>query len=413
MLYPIPLRSSVLPAALLASAALLRPATAGACGGMVFPAHEERVGGMSDQELFISFADDETVLVASAGYRGGGSGFAFILPLASEPAEVADGDPSLFVALDQRTAPRVEIYVDDGGSSFGGCVAASDGGGKGNVDMGFDDVMVKQRGRTASYEYVVIGGDTGTAIADWLTAEGYALPPDYADALTPYVADGWYFFAAKVLPEVAQGELKPLELHLPPAQPETFEIPFGLSAHSLPPGEPLGITAYLYAAAPVLPDNYPAAQVDRDALEALSEITTNYTELERAILESDPDGAWLIDHSVDTDASALVAAYGSAIDQGNGGDSPGDPAWLEGFTGRIPATGRLVRIRTELQASQLRDMRLRRSSDASPVYPELSATYDASGGGRGCRLDRSGRLADFLLLVPVLLAIRPRRRRRA
>ena len=56
-------------ASLAASIAML-PAVAWPCGAMVFPQHEERPGGMSDQELLVAFAADQTVLVASAGYEG-------------------------------------------------------------------------------------------------------------------------------------------------------------------------------------------------------------------------------------------------------------------------------------------------------------------------------------------------------
>ncbi|WP_420829416.1 DUF2330 domain-containing protein [Nannocystis pusilla] len=95
-------------------ATLTRPAPAAACGGMVFPEHEARVGGMSDQELAVVFGVEETVLVASARYEGvDAAEFAFVLPLASAPADVRDGDPALFLALDEYSAPRVAIYQSE------------------------------------------------------------------------------------------------------------------------------------------------------------------------------------------------------------------------------------------------------------------------------------------------------------
>ena len=98
-------------ASLAASIAML-PAVAWPCGAMVFPQHEERPGGMSDQELLVAFAADQTVLVASAGYEGiDPAAFAFLLPIAAEPTEVRDADPALFIALDDESAPRVSIFL--------------------------------------------------------------------------------------------------------------------------------------------------------------------------------------------------------------------------------------------------------------------------------------------------------------
>lgn len=401
--------------ALAAALSLGHASVAHACGGMVFPAHETRAGGMSDQEIFVAFADDETVLVASAGYQGVDTAdFAFILPLSSNPAEVRDGDPSLFIALDEHSAPVISIYLDEGDEPSGlGC--AKSGGGRGDFSNGGGDdgeVMVHQRGQTATYEYVVIGGDTGSAIADWLTAEGYALPADYAAALEPYVSDGWFFFAAKVLPEAGSGALAPIELHLPPSPPEAFEIPLAIAAHSLPPDEPLRITTYLWADGALLPEGYPSQAIPADELVAVSDSESNYAELERAVLDSDPQGAWIIDASRSTEPVELEYAYERAIEAGRADYATSDVAYVSGLFARLGATdgGQLTRVRAELRAHQLRDMPLRREAGTSvDNHHELTFVEDQA---EGCAVDRTGRLGGMLLLVPVLAALRSRRSRR-
>lgn len=387
---------------------LARPAPAHACGGMVFPNHETRVGGMNDQELLVVFGGDETVLVASAGYEGvPAADFAFILPLGSDPTDVRDSDPALFIGLDEFSAPRISVFVDDGSSSLGLC-GAGDGGAPDRG--GGDDVMLHQRGRTATYEWVVIGGDTGAAVADWLSGAGYPLPPDYAAALDPYISAGRFFFAARVLPEAADGALKPIELHLPVIQPEAFEIPLALAAHSLPPDRPLGITTYFWAGGPLLPANYPAAPILEDELEATSPTETNYAALERAILDG-PDGGWILDYSDRIPPDSVRWAYESAVGEGRVPVDAGDPDYITDFFGRVGTNGHLTRLRTELRADQLRDMTLRRV-DGPTADNFFSVTYDPTPVG-SCAVDRSGRLANFLLLVPVLAWIRPRRRRPA
>lgn len=410
-------RPSLRPAAplvaLLASAAALaRPTPAAACGGMVFPNHEARVGGMSDQELAVVFADTETVLVASAGYEGiDAAEFAFVLPLASEPAMVLDADPALFLALDEFSAPRVSVYVDDEQPSL--CGSADKAGGANDLGggEGGGDVMIHQRGVTATYEYVVIGGDTGTAIADWLTGAGYPLPADYAAALNPYVQGGWFFFAAKVKPGAEAGALAPIELHLPPAQPEAFRIPLGIAAHSLKPDAPLGVTTYFLAGGPVLTANYPSEVVDGDELVALSETETNYAELERAILDKDPGGAWIIDYSNPMSMAELQDAYSAGLDAGRIDPKTSDSAFVTDFAARLGIDViHLTRLRTKLKQDQVRDLDLR-SALGPPANNYYSATYDAREGAGACVIDRSGRLPQLLLLLPVLAWIRRRPRR--
>jgi len=398
-------------AILTALLALARPAPAAACGGMVFPDHEERVGGMSDQELAVLFAADETVLFASAGYVGvDAAEFAFVLPLATPPSEVLDADPALFLALDEFSAPRVGVWTDDGGSG-GLCSGAARGDSNALGDTGGDGVMVHQRGETATYEYVVVGGGTGTAVADWLSDAGYPLPADYAAALQPYVDGDWSFFAAKVKPGAAAGNLAPIELHLPPATPESFKIPLGLATHSLAPDAPLRVTTYILAGGPVLTANYPSQAVDRDDLVALSEADTNWADLERGILDSDPQGAWIIDYSNAFYGSSLVPAFDEGVAAGRIDRGAGDRDFLAYLADRLDLNSvHLTRLRTELRPGQVRDLELRHASGPQ-VDNYYSVSYDPDAGQGGCRLDRSGHLPQLLLLLPVLAWIRRRPRR--
>ncbi|MCX4242789.1 DUF2330 domain-containing protein [Paraliomyxa miuraensis] len=404
-------RCSLLLASLtLALPLALAPAPARACGGMVFPDHGQRQGGMSDQELLVAFEAQRTVLVASAGYEGiDASDFAFVLPLAQAPTEVLDADPALLLALDEHTAPEVAVHLDEGPDRSLGCGAKSGSndlaGGRGE---GGGDVMVQQRGTTATYEWVVIGGDTGMALADWLGAEGYALPPDYATALDPYVTDGWFFFAAKVRPQAQDGALVPIELHLPASTPETFEIPFGLASHSLEPDEALGITLYLWSDGAVLPDGRASGRIDPSELVALSDHESNYPELEQMLLGSDPGGTWIIDYGLPTTADELRRAYAEGVDWGRVDPDQSNEAFIGEFFGRLgSSSGHLTRLRTELRAEQLHDLRLRRSTE-SPGGRFYEVTYDDTAGS-ACTVGRGGRIPGaVLLLLPLVAWLRPR-----
>jgi hypothetical protein len=393
----------------LALALALTPTTpAHACGGMVFPDHGTRVGGMSEQELLVAFTPDSTVLVASAGYKGATGSPAFILPLPAEPTLVTQTDAGVLVALDELTAPEVVITIpsDDSGGGFCGAAGALKDGGVGN-GRGDGDVMVLQRGSTADYEYVVVGGDTGESITDWLTMAGYVLPADYADALTPYIAGGNFIFAAKVKSTVADGALAPIELHLPAQDPAAFSIPYGLAAHSLPPGETLSLTTYLLASGTVVPGNYPFAAIDQADLIATSETETNYQELyDNAI--GGPDGAWVVDASLEPFATAdLNSSLNTAIENGRG--TGADPTAVTAFTERVTLSGaRLTRIRTTLGANQLRDLTLTKAT-LDPHSPTMYVTYDGDAGTTACNMGSRRGVPLGALLLPLLLLLRRRR----
>lgn len=381
-----------------------------ACGGMVLPEHAERVGGMREQEVMVIFEPERTVLLASAGYKGAGDGAAFLLPVRANPTEVHEASLDVFLALDELTAPQVTVHVDDGsGEQRTLCgAAAKDGGAGGDLGdgRGDGDVMVLQRGTTASYEYEVVGGDTGTGVVAWLLQAGYPLPDDYAAAIEPYVADGFFFLAAKIKPGVADGALPPLELHLPASEVEAFAIPFGLAAQSLPPGETLNITTYLVASGGVLPLTDPATRIDANALVADSPDETNYAELYD---EAIAGGGWVIDYSEGEFAAArLIDGLSSAYEAGRA--PSGDTAGVQAFIDRVSFPSlRLTRLRTTRSAGQLTDLALQKvtGEDASRFY---DATFNDQM--TVCSLGRGGGALN-VLLFPLLLVLRRRGARAA
>lgn len=395
---------SALPLAL--ALALTPSGPARACGGMVFPEHSERVGGMREQEVMVVFAADRTVVLASAGYKGAGSGAAFLLPVRQNPLEIHEATIDVFTALDELTAPQVSIAVDDGGGEDRTLCGAAAGGDKGGDLMNGqgDGVMVLQRGSTASYEYDVIGGDTGKGVVEWLTAAGYTLPADYAAALDPYVADEYFFLAAKIKPGVEEGALPPLEVHLPPTEVDAFSIPFGLAAHSLPPGEKLNITTYYVAGGGVRPLNVGVARVEPGAVRALSPEETNYQEVYE---DNVADGSWVLDFTqAGFDADRVLQGWDNASEYGR--PLADERAATEAFLARVPFTGqRLTRLRTTLGADQLADVQLGKHAEEVDVGRDYFTTFNDDS--TVCSVGRSSPLN--LLLFPLLLLLRRRPRR--
>jgi hypothetical protein len=266
-----------------------------------------------------------------------------------------------------------------------------------------------QRGATTDYDWVVVAGDTGSSLADWLTDNDYTLPADYAAALQPYLDADDFIFAAKLRSDASAGALAPIELHLPPIEPGAFAIPFGLAAHSLPPDKQLTITTYLIASGGLLPGNYDAAAIDPAKLDAVSETETNYQELYDARVAGDGAPGWVIDASFSGFSSdSITAAYDAADEAGN--LPPGtDRAAVAAFSKRVPISdARITRLRTTLGAADLHDMTLTRV-EGQDVDRNFHATLFNLGYAM-CGIDRSRGAPPLLLLTPLLLLMRRRRR---
>jgi hypothetical protein len=379
-----------------------------ACGGMVFPEHSERVGGMREQEVMVVFQADRTIVVASAGYKGAEDGAAFLLPVRANPLEIHEAPIEVFVGLEEMTAPEVGIFVDSGDMGGSGCAGtkAGDAGGGNDLGMGGgdDDTVVSlQRGSTASYDYEVVGGDSGTDVVAWLGDNGYSLPDDYAGAIAPYVEDGYFFLAAKIKPGVAEGAMPPLEVHLPASEVEAFSVPFGLAAHSLPPGESLTIVTYLVATGAVAPMGEEAIHIDANEVVATSETTTNYQEKYDEVVQA---GGWVLDMS-DGSFSASDIALGFEIFTEEGPSMPEAKAAIDEFIARVPFDGRrITRLRATRTAEQLKDLGLRKVAGE-----DVSRRYDTTYNDNVaiCSVGRRG-VPMTAMLFPLLLVLRRRRR---
>jgi hypothetical protein len=392
-------------AALALTTTLALPRPAEACGAMVFQSHAERPGGMNGQELFVSLAPDATTMVLSASFIDAEGDKAFLLPLRSVPDEVLDADEALFVALEIGTVPVVTIQEDEPATV--GCSADRAGGD--NFGGGNSEVEVLDRGSTATYEYVVVGGDTGTALADWLNMAGFGVPAEFEAALDDYTNQGWYFLAARLNSDAPDGRLAPLELRLPAAQPATaFTIPFGIASYALAPSDAIDITLYVASANTVLPQNYAVEAIDENAFEATSSSTSNYGALFDELVAAAP--TWVVEYSYDQwQPSALDDWVNGDVEYGLYIDEEVDAAWLTDFHQRLGyQQARLTRLRTRLSAADLIDLQLDAAQDID-VDRDHYVTWNPNAG-TGCGVGVTPSPVGTLACLAGLLLIRRRRR---
>ena len=370
---------------------------------MVFPSHDVRTGGMNGQELFLSLGPEAMTLVLSANFIGADDDTAFLLPLQAVPDEVRDADDALFVALETGTVPVVSVEQDYDEPVSIGCAKSGDAG---NLSRGESNVELLDRGMTATYEYVVVGGDTGSTLAEWLNDNGFGVPADFEGALDDYASAGWVFLAAR-LSATGTGRVAPLELQLP-ASGSTTEIPFGIGSYSLPPGEDIDITLYVVSEGPVLPQNYAVETIDPGQLEAIDEGTSNYGEVFDGIVDAAP--TWVVEYSYDWNPDALDFWVKGDEEYGIYVEEEVDEAWLTDFHTRLDLQeGRLTRLRTRLGADELSDAQLD-IAQLDYVDRNFYVTWDPDGG-EGCGVGPSPERGALWFGLAAIGLVRLRRRR--
>jgi hypothetical protein len=178
----------------LAALALLAPATALACGPYI-----PLDGDMElDRERGLVIWDGTTEQsLMELAVTGDAHEAAWLFP-SPTPATVELGDSSTFSQLDDLTRPQVVIEHRPGWPSFGVGAAAPPEGAGASVD-----VLSQQR--LGPFEVTTLAANVSGALLNWLTENGYTLPPELGAVLRPYVEQGWFYVAVKLAPE-AQGE---------------------------------------------------------------------------------------------------------------------------------------------------------------------------------------------------------------
>jgi hypothetical protein len=170
------------------------------CGFYVKP-DDDRITSRASRVVLLRDGTT-TVLSMQSTYEGPPEDFALIVPVSSPISErdVRTLDREVFDRIDQLTSPRLVEYWQERpicaerGSFYGRGI----GSGYGTTGYGLGSVHIEAQFAVGEYDVVVLGAEDSSALESWLRREGYRVPDGAADALRPYVAQGYRFFAARV-----------------------------------------------------------------------------------------------------------------------------------------------------------------------------------------------------------------------
>lgn len=170
---------------------------------------------------------DRTVLTMSSDFRGDPKKFAVVVPVpvVLQKGQVHVGDSMAVTHLDDFSVPRLVEYTDPNPCPTPRMDAVSLGGAL-HVRSATRQVItsadlkalvhVEAQYKVDEYDILILSAKEGRALGDWLTANGYTMPPGAAPVLSSYIKQGMYFFVAKVdLSEqqrLGYGYLRPIQV---------------------------------------------------------------------------------------------------------------------------------------------------------------------------------------------------------
>jgi uncharacterized protein DUF2330 len=401
---------------------------ASACGGCFHPP-TQNVTDITDEKMLLVVSGTQTTLYDQIEYSGTPSNFAWVLPIHGTVTVGLSADV-LFQSIDALTAtqivpppqncpvPNCGFALAAGGGAFTSGPAAE----VASPDAGA--VQVLTQANVGPYETVQLQSSDGSALDDWLTENGYNIPPSVQPILDAYVSEGFDFLAMKLLPNQGVQAMRPVRVTTPGA---SLSLPLRMA--SVGTGAVTGITIWVVADGRYEPQNFQYFYIPTSELVwDWATSSSNYTTLRVQQEAQSNNAAWEIESSLDLNQQLITNVilsggqyYGNGyvsstpieatVDylpsgeadggSGDGGESAeevraDDIAAL--FAGLSGSTARVTRIRSDIaQTAMTSDFVLQASSDQS----ELSNIRDVTQSVdltcniyQGCSVVGQGTLAQ-------------------
>jgi hypothetical protein len=253
-----------------ALAASSRPAAA--CGGF-FCSQAQPVNQAAERIIFADNGDGTITAVIQILYEGPSENFSWLLPIGSVPEgdELGVASDIAFTRLQLATNPQFNLNTvvegtckssgNDNDGSARSVVPASAEAVAEREDSG-GSVNVEAAGVVGSFEWTVISVDAGVAdpaapAAEWLTRNGYDIPPGGTALIGPYLADGMYLLALRLTKGSDTGSIRPIQITYAADAPM---IPIKLTAVAA--NQDMGVMTWALSNARAVPFNYNALELN-------------------------------------------------------------------------------------------------------------------------------------------------------
>jgi hypothetical protein len=203
----------------------LTPRTARAFCGFYVATGDMRIYNHASK-VVLARDGDRTVITMSSDFRGDPKQFAVVVPVpvVLQKGQVHIGDSMAVTHLDDFSVPRLVEYTDPNPCPAPPALSSVDlrvVGLKASGELHFrggrsEEVLIEAQYKVDEYDILILSAKEGRALGEWLTANGYTMPPGAAPVLSSYIKQGMYFFVAKVdiseQQRLGYGYLRPIQV---------------------------------------------------------------------------------------------------------------------------------------------------------------------------------------------------------
>jgi hypothetical protein len=168
---------------------LAAPSYACACGAAIAPRDSQAT--MNHEVALVHWDGTTETIVMQLAMDSTANDVALVVPTPT-PATVTAGDKAAFVELDELTAPQIQHQR----RWRLGLMLAASAPREGAVAARAPDVV--NQAHLGPLEATTLAGGDLTGLKSWLADNGYYIRPAVAQALEPYVREGWAFVAMRL-----------------------------------------------------------------------------------------------------------------------------------------------------------------------------------------------------------------------
>jgi uncharacterized protein DUF2330 len=308
------MRKACLGSMVAALAALAHPNDADACGGCFVPPDANTQ--VTGHRMILSVGMDQSTLYDQIEYAGNPAEFAWVLPIQGT-VEVGLSSDLIFNQLafdsDIQILPPVldcpSYYCPGWGEDDGLSASAGPGtGGGGGASGGGVDVLAQEV--VGPFETVQLSSSDPSALADWLAGHGYNVPSDIQPIIDDYVAEGFNFFAMKLVPGAGIDKMRPIRITTPGAG---IALPLRMVAAGT--GATTTVTLFVVGDGRYEPTNFPSFVIPEDVVVwNYSTSESNYTQLRQDAYDASDGFAWLTEAAFGYSIDAFSANIYNVID---------------------------------------------------------------------------------------------------
>lgn len=379
-----------------------------ACGGCLIAQSESTQ--VTGHRMILSLSNDRTTLWDQITYAGDPSSFAWVLPIKGM-VDIGLSSDALFNTLESDTEVRVNSPIIQCPPIFCNASASSGFSGSGVGGAGGGGVVVIAQEVVGPYDTVQLSAQDPNALKDWLSTNGYNLPPDISPIVDAYVAEGFGFLALKLVPGQGIDSMRPVRVTSMGATPI---LPLRMVAAGT--GQTTPITLWVMGEARYEAANFPNFLIEeKDLVWNWDTQSSNYAKLKDDSFTASLGRAWLTEAAEAYSTFSLTQGlmYLAQMEPENSGYStdpmgpdPADEclADLDALFGSIPVASLwITRLHGQLSRAALgTDLNLQVSADQVEVRrnffvtntigtqpscpqppPECNGNSSSSSGGAG------------------------------